>query len=200
MTLFSLAVAIFLIANPIGAAPAFVALVKDFDFARQKQILLREAFFSLIMAYLFLFLGKPFLNILQIQPYALSISGGVVIFLVALYMIFPRKQTASSSTAKQIREPYFVPIATPLISGGGVFTTIVIYLSQTNDYLLMAEAITIAWLFIIPITYSAVYLQKLLGKGGLVALEQLMGMLLMMIGVELIVRGSQALSVAMHAT
>lgn len=199
MTLLSLAVAIFMIANPIGSAPAFVALVKDFDFARQKKILLREACFSLLFAYFYLFLGEHFLKALQIQQYAVSISGGVVIFLVALYMIFPRKQTVTT-TKKTVTEPFIVPIAAPLIAGGGVFTTIVVYLGQTHDYVLMSEAIALAWVFVILITYSAAYLQKILGKGGLIALEQLMGMLLMMMAVELITRGAQTFNTMIHAT
>lgn len=197
MTLFSLAVTIFLIANPIGSAPAFVALVKDFDFARQKKILLREALFSLLLALLYLYIGDAFLKVLQIEPYSLSISGGIVIFLVALTMIFPKAQQ-ETSTVKITREPFIVPIATPLIAGGGVFTTIIVYLKQTNDYVLMSEAIALAWIFVILITYSAAYLQKLLGKGGLIVLERLMGMLLLMMGVELIMRGTTTLINVIH--
>lgn len=197
MTLFSLVVTIFLIANPIGSAPAFVALVKDFDFARQKKILLREALFSLLFAFLYLYIGDAFLKVLQIEPYSLSISGGIVIFLVALTMIFPRTQQETSAV-KITREPFIVPIATPLIAGGGVFTTIIVYLKQTNDYVLMSEAIALAWIFVILITYSAAYLQKLLGKGGLIVLERLMGMLLLMMGVELIVRGTTTLINVIH--
>lgn len=187
MSLFSLVLILFLMANPIGNAPACLALVKDFDFERQKKILLRESIFSLFIVYFFLFCGEAFLNSLQIAQYTVSISGGILLFLVSLYMIFPH--TSSSSSAKVQREPFIVPIATPLIAGGGIFTTVIVYLKQIQDYWLMSEAIAIAWIFVIGFTYCSAYLQKIIGKSGLLALEQLMGMIIMMLSTELMVRG-----------
>lgn len=196
MTIFSLALTFFLIANPIGCAPLFLALVKDYDFERQKKILLREGLFSLFLVFFFLFIGEVFLSTLQIEQYSVQIGGGVLLFLVSMSMIFPHPHSVSGTSLNQ--EPFIVPIATPLISGGGIFTTVIVYLKRTQSYLLMSEAILVAWAAIIGVMYFSSYFQKLLGKSGLAAMEQLMGMLLMMLSVELMAGGTHLLIKAMH--
>lgn len=187
MTVWSIALTLFLVANPIGNTPAFVTVVKDFAFERQKIILFREAVFSFLLAVLFLFIGEHFLSAIQIQPYAVSISGGILLFLVALNMIFP--QQAVKSKDKKPQEPFIVPIATPLIAGGGTLSTIMIYAAKEQNNLKMFLAICLAWLGVIFVVVSSAYLQKVFGKRGLLALEQLMGMILMMISMEIIVKG-----------
>lgn len=187
MHLFTIALTLFLVANPIGNIPTIVSLIKDFEFNRQKAILLRESFFSMLVAYFFLFLGDPFLKSICVEQYSVSISGGILLFLVALNMIFP--PNASASSEKKAQEPFIVPIATPLISGGGVFTTVVIYAQQDISFFTLSLGILLAWSAVIAIVVSAAYLQKILGKRGLLAMEQLMGMLLTMLSVEIIVKG-----------
>jgi multiple antibiotic resistance protein len=187
MSLLSLTLALFFIANPIGTIPVFVSLTKDFDFERQRKILFREGIFSMILAYLFLFVGGPFLDIIQIQQYSVNISGGILVFLISLNMIFPRHETEQDKA--KIQEPFLVPIATPLISGGGVFATIAIFAKQ-ESYATLSLAIFLAWSVVIAIVVSASYLQKILGKRGLIAMEQLMGMLLLMLGIHKIAQGA----------
>ena len=186
MSIWSLALLLFLVANPVGNTPAFVSLVKYFDFHRQKQILFREAVFSFLIAFTFLFIGKPFLKILDIHSYALSICGGILLIIVAIDMIFPpESQLVGQGTHK---EPYIVPIATPLITGGGVLSTIMIYAEKESLFTMMG-AIIIAWIAVTCVVVSAAYLQKILGKRGLLAMEQIMGMMLALLSSQLIVNG-----------
>lgn len=187
MTVWSIALTLFLVANPIGNTPAFVTLVKDFAFERQKIILFREAVISFLLAVFFLFIGEHFLSAIQIQPYAVSISGGTLLFLVALNMIFPPQN--ANGKDKKPQEPFIVPIATPLIAGGGTLSTIMIYSAKEQNDLKMFLAICIAWIGVIFVVVSSAYLQKVFGKRGLLALEQLMGMILTMISMEIIVKG-----------
>lgn len=79
-SIFSIAVTFFLVTNPIGNSPAILALVKSFDFARQKRIMLREAIFALFIALFFQYLGEPFLSLLNIQKYAVTLCGGTLYF------------------------------------------------------------------------------------------------------------------------
>lgn len=186
--LFNIALSLFLVANPIGNTPAFVALVKDFDLAQQKKILFREAIFSFLIAVSFLFIGGPFLRVLQIETYSLSLCGGILLFVVALNMIFPTKRTDGKVAIP--KDPFIVPIAIPLITGGGVLSTMMIFAETVQDTPKMLLASCIAWFFITIIVVSAAYLQKLLGKRGLIALEQLMGMMLALMSMELLIKGS----------
>ena len=188
MTLWQIALALFLVANPIGNVPALVALVKDFDFCTQRKILFREAVFAFFIAFIFLFIGEPFLKILYINQYAVSICGGMLLFIIALKMIFPPPENAAGTSP--IKEPFIVPIATPLISGGGVLSTIMIYSNQVRNNFKMTLALILAWVGITCVMVSAAYLQKLLGRRGLLAMEQLTGMLLALLSMQLIVTGT----------
>jgi len=188
MPLSKIALSLFLVANPIGNTPAFVALVKDFDLNRQKKILFRESIFSFLIAVTFLFVGGPFLQALQIETYSLSLCGGILLFVVALNMIFPPH--VPNETAHIPKDPFIVPIAIPLITGGGVLSTVMIFAEEVQDTPKMFLAACIAWFFITIIVVSAAYLQKILGKRGLIALEQLMGMMLALMSMELLVKGS----------
>lgn len=188
MSLFQVSLTLFLVANPIGNTPAFVSLVKNFDFERQKKILFREAIFSFLIAIFYLLLGKPFLNIIQIQEYAVSLSGGILLFIVALRMIFPPAEIEGNGIKPQ--EPFVVPIAVPLISGGGIFATLMVLSDQVGSLSKMLLAITGAYFCITLVVVSAVYLQKILGKRGLLAMEQLMGMILTLISMEIILKGA----------
>ena len=188
MSIWALALTIFFVANPIGNTPAFVALVKEFDFHRQKRILFREAVFSYLLALFFLYLGKLFLSAIQVHTYAVSVSGGTLLFLVAMNMIFPPEEEGQKEEKHKV-EPFIVPIATPLISGGGVLSTIMIYSAMEQGYGRMTIATTIAYAAVIVVVVSAAYLQKILGSRGLIALEQFMGMILSMISIQIIVTG-----------
>lgn len=187
--MFALALTFFLVANPIGNSPAIIALVKDFDFKRQKIILFREAILALLLALFFQYFGEVFLNFLNIKDYAVTISGGLLLLLVAFSMIFSIPATeASGKQTKQ--EPYFVPIATPIISGPGLLAIIMLKSKLEQDDFKITMAILIAWVGVIFVLTTAPYLQKILGKRGLVALEQVMGMVLALIAMEMIVNGS----------
>lgn len=188
MTIFQLAMIFFIVTNPIGNCPTIIALIKDHSIKEQQKILFREAMFSMILAIFFLFLGEIFLSSLNIQNYALTVSGGVLLFLVALKMIFSDRNETRAEAPKQV--PFIVPIATPLLSGAGLLTMIMLYSKQEANDLKILFAILLAWIGVTIVLVTAPYLQVFLGKRGLAALEQLMGMLLAMIAMQMIVQGS----------
>lgn len=188
MSIFQLALTFFIVTNPIGNSPTIIALIKGHSLKRQQIILFREAMFSMILAIFFLFLGDAFLSGFQIQNYALRMSGGILLFLVSLKMIFSVKN--SSQADQQQVDPYIVPIATPLLSGAGLMTMIMLYAKEEANDLKILGAILLAWVGVTAVLVSAPYLQILVGKRGIAALEQLMGMLLSMIAMEMIVQGA----------
>lgn len=188
MSILALALLFFLVANPIGNSPTILALVKNFDFERQRRIIFREAIISLLIALFFQFFGELFLGMLHVSSYALTLTGGIILFILALQMIFHKPETAQDRQAK--REPFIVPIATPLISGPGLMTMIMVNSrAETND-LKVTGAILIAWIGVIFVLMAAPYLQKLIGKGGMAAMEQVMGLILGLISMQMIVNGT----------
>ena len=194
----SMALMLFFMANPIGNVPVFVSLVKEFEFHRQRWILFREAVFSLLLAYFFLFLGEPFLNSILIEPYTVTLTGGVLVFLISLNMIFP-VYTEGKGEKPITREPFIVPIATPLLTGGGCFALILV-LAKQAPLANVSLAILLAWIPVILVVVASVYLQKILGKRALIAIEQFMGMLLLMMAIQMLSKGLHNFGVQAHVS
>lgn len=188
MTVLQIALILFIMANPIGTCPAILALLKDHSLRDQQRILLRESIFSLLLALFFLFSGEAFLSHLSIQNYTLTLSGGVLIFLVSIGMIFSSQSEKKEENIPK-QEPYFVPIATPLISGAGVLSIIMLYSRQEPDIIKLVFAILVAFFAVTVVLVAAPYLQVILKKRGIAAFEQLMGLLLLMISVSMITNG-----------
>ena len=100
-SLFSLALTFFIIANPVGNSPAIAALIKDYSFERQKLIMFREAMIAIPIAFFFQFVGEYFLDLVQVKGYALSLCGGILLFFVALDMIFPTHKTVNGQSKRK---------------------------------------------------------------------------------------------------
>lgn len=197
-SIFQIALVFFIITNPIGNSPAIIALIKNHSLKGQQRILFRESMFAMILAIFFLYLGETFLGGLNIEIYALTLSGGIILFLVALKMIF--SNNSSEYVEKPKQDPFIVPISTPLLSGAGLMTMIMLYAKQEESQFKILSAILLAWIPITAILVFSPYLQIFLGKKGLAALEQLMGMLLAMVAMQMIVKGSSLFISALMST
>lgn len=182
---FSLILTIFLITNPIGFTPAILAQVKRFPLKRQRIILFRETFIALLLAFFFQFCGEAFLMLLHINGYSVSICGGVILLLSSLEMIFSSHEENREGAGA---EPFIVPIATPFFAGAGLLTIVLLYAQQWPATTL-SLAIAIAWLGIFVVMALAPYLYKAIGKRGFKVVEQVMGMVTLMLSVDLIVNG-----------
>lgn len=183
-----MALTFFLVSNPIGNSPAILTFLKDYDFTRQKQIMFREAIISLLIALFFQYFGEIFINGLHVNQYSLILTGGLVLFALALQMIFHKPEDKQGSKAKQ--EPFIVPIAIPMISGPGLMTFIMVNSAAEMNNFKITSALLIAWIGVILVLVTAPYLQRLIGKRGMAALEQVMGMILGLMSMQMIVNGS----------
>lgn len=178
---------LFIICNPIGNSPAILAIIKDFPIERQRAIMIREGIFSLLIALFFQFFGEWFLQLLDLKDYTVSFCGGLLLFFVALSLIFPIKGESTGDKKKQ--EPFIVPIATPLLTGPSLMATIMLKARELPGFLTLSTGIMIAWLGVIPVLLFTPYLQKVLGNKGVTALEQFMGMVLAMISIQMLLSG-----------
>jgi small neutral amino acid transporter SnatA (MarC family) len=163
-------------------------MIKDYPFARQKQIMLREGVIALIVALFFQFFGEYFLSFLGIKMYSLALCGGVILTLTALKMIFAVHDDSAPAELK--KEPMIVPIATPILTGPGLMTIIMIYSTKETNNLKITLSLLLAWVGVLSVLYTAPYLQKTFGKRGMTALEQIMGMILAFIAIEMVLSGA----------
>ncbi|WP_371373378.1 YhgN family NAAT transporter [Thalassotalea aquiviva] len=188
MELLTIAVTLFLIMDPLGNLPVFVSILKDIDAKRQRQIMIRELLIALLIMFLFLFAGENILSFLHLKQESVSIAGGIILFIIAIKMIFP--QPGGLMGLDEGEEPFLVPIAVPMMAGPSILASLILFTNQMPNQLFeLSIALVIAWaLSAIILIYSNVF-NRLLGERGLKAMERLMGMILVMIAVQMLLDG-----------
>lgn len=185
--IFTIALSMFFLMDSIGNVPIFISLLKKLPPKRQRIIILRELIIALGIMLVFYFIGNYFLSALGISDQSLRISGGIILFLISLKMIFPSKQDTKDGTTQA--EPFIVPLAIPLIAGPAILAAVMIYSGQDLPAIYTLSAIGIAWIFTTLILVAAPFLQKILGEKGLIALERLMGLILILIAIQMFLDG-----------
>ena len=186
MTLYTAAVTLILVMDPLGNIPVFLTVLRRYSPARQMQLIVRETFFALIILMLFLFFGQYIMHGLQLSSSALSIAGGVVLFLIAIRMIFPGPKLAEDDED----EPFLVPLAIPLTAGPSALAMVLLFVAKQPQLIwTWALSIVIASVLFLIIMLCSNYLMRFLGKRGLIAVERLMGMILTTVAVQMFLTG-----------
>lgn len=190
MTLISAAILLFLVMDPVGNISFYLAELKKVETDRINSIVIRELLIALVVLVGFLFAGKYFMQILPISQPALTVGGGIILFLIAIKMVFPSKE--SSLQVDVGGEPFIVPLAIPYVAGPSALATELLLMSQEPgrwpEWLL---AVFLAWLASSIIIYFGSGLRRFLSEKGLIAIERLMGLVLITISIEMLMTGIQ---------
>lgn len=186
MDFLSAVVTLFLIMDPLGNVPVFLAVLKQVAPERRRKILVREVLIAYAVLLFFLLVGERVLNLLQIEQETISIAGGIVLFLIAVRMVFPQRGAYADSSEG---EPLVVPLAIPLIAGPSTLATLLLLRADTESMVELWLATTVAWSATAAILIAAPFFYRALGERGLVAMERLMGMVLVMISVQMFLNG-----------
>jgi len=185
----SVAAALFFVMDPLGNIPLFNAVLSRFEPRRRARIMARELVFALVILLAFLFAGNSVMGFLGLSQPTLSLSGGILLFVIALRMIFPRP----GAELEPVEDPFVVPLAIPMIAGPSTLAVLLLLASSGPDRMLeWSAALGLAWLATAVILVCSPWLMKALGDRGVRALERLMGMLLVMIAVEMFLDGVRA--------
>jgi len=184
MSFASAAILLFLVMDPLGNLPLFAAVLREVSPARRRRVLVRELLIALAVLAAFLATGSHLLALLHVTEPALSISGGVILLVISIRMVFPIPSVQPGVP----HEPLIVPLAVPLIAGPSAMTTLLI-LSRQAPLGQVAAALLAAWVAVAAILLLSGVLQRLLGGRGLEALERLMGMILIVIAVQMFLEG-----------
>ena len=191
MTIVAAALLLFLILDPLGNVPVVLSLLRPLPAKRQRIVMLRELLIALVVLLVFLWFGKYALELMHLRQESVSIAGGIVLFLIGIRMIFPTREGLMGELPDG--EPFIVPMAIPLVAGPSGMAAVI--LMGSNDPSRLADwslALMIAWAATAMILFSATYLYKWLGQRVLVAVERLMGMLLVAISVQMFLDGIAA--------
>ena len=184
----SAVVTLFLVMDPLGNVALFLSVLKSVTPERRRIVLRREMAVAYVILVVFLLVGDSLLQFLGLEPEAVAIAGGIVLFLIALRMVFPSQGPLSEGTLEG--EPFVVPLAIPLLVGPSTLATLLLLQSTASlSAASLTVAVTIAWAISAAILLSSTFLYRVLGERGLIAMERLMGMLLVMVAVQMLVNG-----------
>ena len=200
--LISAFVTLFVVIDPIGLTPIFIALTAGMTAAQRRAIAIRATVIAAGLLFLFAFLGEQVLGFIGISMPAFRIAGGILLFLTALDMLFERrtKRREDKADVDDLPDPSVFPIAIPLIAGPGAIASIILLVGQANDPVGMASVlgVMVAVLIIVFLLFlSAPVIERALGKTGIVVVTRLLGMLLAALSVQFVLDGIRGFGLAL---
>ena len=188
---FSAAVLLLLVIDPFGNVPLVVSALSRVPEARRARVIVRECVFAYLILLAFMAGGRTFLALLHLSDTALTIAGGVILFLIALRMVFPRPEGVFGDPHGG--EPLLVPLAVPMIAGPSALATVMLLASREPGHLVPSViALTAAMAVATAVLLGAHRLQAALGERVVIALERLMGLVLTALAVQMLLNGIRA--------
>ncbi len=191
-TFASATILLLLITDPLGNIPIFVNSLRAVPSERRARVILREVLIAFGLLLSFMFVGQSFLKAMSLSDVSLQIGGALVLFLIALRMVFP--PPAQDSPVPDV-EPLIVPLAIPALAGPSAMATVLLLVSQAPERRLeWVAALTVTMVVCAVVLLMADRLQRVVGERVVSAFERLMGLILVSISVEMLIRGLQSLA------
>ncbi len=176
---------LFIVLDPFGNMVTINSLLQEMEPGKRRMVMLRESGIALLILLAAVFAGETIMGALGLKPYALGIAGGIVLFMIAMGMVFPARRAGEE---KDSGDPFIVPIAMPFIAGPSTIS-LVLLLAEKHDRLTVAAAVLIAGSISAIILTLSPSIYAFLGVRGSRAMERLMGMLLVMMAVQMVLDG-----------
>jgi multiple antibiotic resistance protein len=191
MTFYKAALTLILVMDPLGNIPVVISLLKGLSPQRFTRIIFRETVIASLILVLFLFIGSAVLDEFNISQPALQIGGGIILFLIAIKMIFPDRD--NRVVVDDIEgEPFIVPLAIPLIAGPSALATVILFATNQPELMMTwLGAVFLASFVCLVTLLSARFLMRLFGPRGVIAMERLMGMILTTVSVQMFLDGAK---------
>lgn len=188
-TFLSATLLLILITDPLGNIPLFIAALRRVAPERHRKVILRECAIAFGVLAVFMVFGRAILQVLGLNDAILQVAGGVVLFLIALRMIFP-EHGVRAGEEPLAPEPFIVPIAIPLISGPSAMATAMLIAGR--DPRRMVEwllALALCMSVTLVVFLASTRLQRLLGEAAITAIERLMGLVLTALAIRMVLEG-----------
>ncbi len=184
---------LFVVIDPPGLVPLFIALTQGMDRDHRRHLAQRACIIAFVLLTLFGLLGEQLLGFIGISMPAFRIAGGILLFLTALDMLFERRtQRREGQKSEPDHDPSVFPLATPLIAGPGAIATMILLVGKTDDWIGTA-AILGLMLVMMVLTFlhflAAPRLEHILGRTGTIVITRLLGMLLAALSVQFVIDG-----------
>ena len=184
-------VLLLILLDPLGNIPLLISLLRPLAPARRTRVVLRENAVAALLLVVFVFIGDWLLSALRLSAPALEISGGLILFLIAVRMVFPAQGHHEDDNGRE-GEPLIVPIAVPMIAGPAALATVLLTSREAPFAASLVGAIVVAIAINTIVLLAAERLARLFGKPGLAAMERLMGLVLTTMAVQMLISGIKA--------
>ncbi|KVQ18309.1 hypothetical protein WK90_19895 [Burkholderia cepacia] len=192
-TFLSATVLLVLITDPLGNIPLFISAMRDVPRERRVKLILREVGIAFVILLFFMLVGDRFLRMMSLTDLSLRLGGGIVLFLIALRMIFPHPDGALGNDSRAGGEPFIVPLAIPALAGPSALATVMLLTSQGPGKMLeWVGALTVTMIVCAVTLVLAERIQQWIGERTVAAFERLMGLVLVAISVEMMLGGIRA--------
>lgn len=185
---------LFVVIDPPGLVPMFIALTQGMSAARRREMALRGCLIAAGLLLVFGLAGEAVLGFIGISMPAFRIAGGILLFLTALDMLFERRtQRREGQQADPDHDPSVFPLATPLIAGPGAIASMILLVGESGPGWVGATAVIALMLAMVAVTYlfllASPALERALGRTGTVVITRLLGMLLAALSVQFVIDG-----------
>jgi small neutral amino acid transporter SnatA (MarC family) len=181
-------VLLILVTDPFGNVPLAVAALRNVPRERRVRVVLRECLIAYALLLAFLFGGRAFLALMQLSEASLSIAGGVILFLIALRMVFSHPEGVFGEAGGG--EPFIVPLAIPAIAGpSAAGDGHAARVAPSGVAATLVAALSIAMVVMLIVLLASDRVQRVIGERGVVAMERLMGLVLTALAVEMLLSG-----------
>ncbi|HEX6634547.1 MAG TPA: MarC family protein [Usitatibacter sp.] len=177
-----------LVVDPFGNVPVVNTLLADVPVARRRRVIVRECGIAFVLLAAFMLFGPEILAVMHLSETSLSIAGGVILFMIAIRMVFAHPEGAFGLEPRG--EPFIVPLAIPLISGPSALATVMLLASKQPKALgMLAGALVVTMAIATVVLLAGERLQRWMGDRGMQAMARLMGLILTAIAVEMLLGG-----------
>ncbi|NBB97897.1 MAG: NAAT family transporter [Alphaproteobacteria bacterium] len=201
-------VTLFVVIDPIGTAPLFLALTQGMSARQRRTVGLRACFIAALLLLAFAVAGEDFLRFIGISMPAFQIAGGLLLFLTALDMLFDRRSErrqnhADEGSGNLVDDPSVFPLAMPLIAGPGAMATMVLLINDTGgtwEGMALISGVMLAVVTLVLLAFlAAAPLERILRRTGTMVLTRLFGLLLSALSVQFVLNGAMALGILPNA-
>ncbi len=185
---------LFVVIDPPGLVPLFIALTRGMSVERRRAMALRACLIAALLLLMFGLAGEAILGFIGISMPAFRIAGGILLFLTALDMLFERRtQRREGQQADPDHDPSVFPLATPLIAGPGAIASIILLVGESGSGWpgtfwvlgLMLGMMVVTYVFLL----ASPPLERMLGRTGTIVITRLLGMLLAALSVQFVIDG-----------
>jgi multiple antibiotic resistance protein len=200
-------VTLFVIIDPIGLAPLFVALTQGMSPQKRRVIAIRACLTGALLLIVFAAFGEAVLGFIGISMPAFRIAGGILLFLTALDMLFERRTKRREDRIEEEEDdetddPSIFPLAIPLISGPGAIATVILLAGENPGAQGLATVIAVMLsvvAIVLVLFLGAGVLERALGRTGTNVVTRLLGMLLAALAVQFVLDGLHGFGLAAGA-